>query len=448
LDRETKDHGRSLGVRGKARLIDLIPDTGRRSFLRGAVASGIAAPIALASLSNAKAATPEGLPAPPASENMGPITPGKQRSGIIVRDFADPYLELLRLLREGAEIEHGLMLQYLYCAFSVKDRYQRLVGFGAPSAGNLLGVAVQEMQHLGAVNRLLVALGSCPHLDRQDFPYEPDIYPFPFGLEPISRASVAKYAFVEGTASIFAEDSQRTQEDEQFRRRVLSDIGGLDRPNHVGSLYRNVLELLSEASARPGFPLTPAEVEQWQADLKEIMHEGEHDHFEFFRSVHESRHPAFASSGVANVWDLPPDHEFYPAHPLPQNPTAFVGHPNQIESDDALAIAWLGNLHYWTSLCLLDFSYRYADQDAWNLSVSQMMTGLWPLAAALPQLDAGIPFDTLSMGYALGSGKEQSRLIILGMAREAQSFARTIERLLPARYDQNNADGLIELMSA
>src|SRR5690606_17647280 len=34
----------------------------------------------------------------------------------IFRDFNDPYLELIRLLREAAEIEHDLMVQYLYGA--------------------------------------------------------------------------------------------------------------------------------------------------------------------------------------------------------------------------------------------------------------------------------------------------------------------------------------------
>ena len=30
----------------------------------------------------------------------------------LVRDFHDPYLELLRLLHEASEVEHALMLQY------------------------------------------------------------------------------------------------------------------------------------------------------------------------------------------------------------------------------------------------------------------------------------------------------------------------------------------------
>jgi hypothetical protein len=442
------DHGQSRGKasRGTSRIVESISDEGRRSFLQRALTHGIAAPIALTALGSAKAAE-----APPQSARAadvgvaGPNASAANRTGIIIRDFSDPYLELLRLLRDAAEIEHGLMLQYLYCAFSVKAQYQPLIGVGAPSSKDILGVAVQEMHHLGAVNRLLVALGSCPHLARQDFPYEPDIYPFPFNLEPLSRVTAAKYVYTEGTAAAFAANIQRSPEDEQFRIRVLSDIGALDRPNHVGSLYRNVLDLLSECSARPGFPLTPAEVEKWQSDLKAIMAEGEHEHFAFFRQVYEGRHPAFAKSGVENVWNVEPDHEAYPSHPLPKNPTAYVGHPDQIASKDALGLAWLSNLHYWLSLCCLDFSYRH-DPKVQVLSTSQMMSALLPLAIELPKHGAGAPFDTLRMGYAVGSDKEHSRKFILALAGEAQTFAKTIEAQLPARYDQNNTKAIFELL--
>ncbi|MBO9671132.1 MAG: hypothetical protein J7485_11500 [Sphingobium sp.] len=438
MNRDEQGQPRGHALHGTSRIVESIPDKGRRSFLQVALAHGIAAPVALASLSNAQAAT---LAQPKPAH-----APAKNRTGIIIRDFADPYLELLRLLREAAEIEHGLMLQYLYCAFSIKAQYQPLIGAGAPTSTNLLGVAVQEMQHLGAVNRLLVALGSCPHLDRQDFPYEPDIYPFPFMLEPMSRRSLAKYAYTEGPASAFAADGKRSPEDEQFSKHILRDIGGLDRPNHVGSLYRNVVDLLSECSGRPGFPLAPAEVEKWRSDLLVIMEEGEQDHFKFFRQVYEGHHPAFAKSGVENVWGVAPGHEAYPAHPLPENPTAFVGHPNQIMSEDAHGIAWLSNLHYWLALCCLDFGYRHAEQNVRALSVTQMMTALLPLATELPKRGAGVPFDTLSMGYALGTDKEHSRRIILALAGEARAFAKTIEAQLPARYNQNNTSAVFALL--
>jgi len=449
MKRDDDGQSRDKASRGTSRTVESISDEGRRSFLQRALTHGVAAPIALTAFSSARAATP-----PAQSGRAGEVGVAGQnastanRTGIIIRDFSDPYLELLRLLRDAAEIEHAFMLQYLYCAFSVKEQYQPLVGSGAASSKDILGVAVQEMHHLGAVNRLLVALGSSPHLARQDFPYEPDIYPFPFNLEPLSRSTAAKYAYAEGPAATFAANIQRSPEDEQFRRRVLSDIGALDRPNHVGSLYRNVLDLLSECSARPGFPLTPAEVEKWQSDLRAIMAEGEHDHFAFFRQVYEGRHPAFAKSGVYNVWNVEPDHEAYPSHPLPKNPTAYVGHPDQISSKEALGIAWLSNLHYWLSLCCLDFSYRHDDSKVRGLSTSQMMSALLPLAVELPRRGAGAPFDTLRMGYAVGSDKERNRRFILALAGEARTYAKSIEAQLPARYDQNNTKAIFELLGA
>ena len=54
-------------------------------------------------------------------------------SAEIIRDFDDPYLELVRLLREAAEIEHALMVQYLYGAYSLKPAYIGIRGFSAPS---------------------------------------------------------------------------------------------------------------------------------------------------------------------------------------------------------------------------------------------------------------------------------------------------------------------------
>jgi hypothetical protein len=121
----------------------------------------------------------------------------------VQQDFSNPYLELIRLLREAAEIEHDLMVQYLYGAFSLKPAYQELVGNPAPGASSFMGVIVQEMQHLGGVNRLLVDLKAAPVLTRQDFPYESDIYPFPFELTALSPVSLARFTYCEAPAGRF-----------------------------------------------------------------------------------------------------------------------------------------------------------------------------------------------------------------------------------------------------
>jgi Ferritin-like len=99
--------------------------------------------------------------------------------------------ELIGALREAAEIEHGLMLQYLFPALSMKKRLDEELS--APQQrmareweGVILQVAVEEMGHLGTVYNLLASVGAGPHLNRPNFPQEIGYYPFPFDLIPFS----------------------------------------------------------------------------------------------------------------------------------------------------------------------------------------------------------------------------------------------------------------------
>lgn len=185
-------------------LSDDMATPNRRAFMRLIAAQGASVPAAYFMLaSNTRAAAAAPTPATATTTGLrrkGSIRPPADatlENGSIIRDFAHPRIELIRLLREASEVEHALMIQYLYCAFSVKPIYQDVVGYGDPNTNDILGVAVEEMQHLAAVNRLLVALGAAPNLERQDFPYEPDIYPFEFNLEPLSAKTAAKYMYTE-----------------------------------------------------------------------------------------------------------------------------------------------------------------------------------------------------------------------------------------------------------
>ena len=453
-DDQRKSGLRGPKTRGCARVTASVADKDRRAFLKIAMAQGVAAPAALAAMQGPAAAACGPAPAAMAQKKKGamrPRTPGQAElhaGGCVVRDFADPELELLRLLREAAEVEHALMLQYLFAAFSLRQDYADLAGYGAPDAESLLGVAIQEMQHLGAVNRLLVALGSSPHLDRQDFPYEPDIYPFAFALEPVSRTTLAKYAYTEAPIHIFDPAAVRSVEDEAFRQRVLVELGGSHGANQVGSLYRCVLDMLGEVAKAPDAPITPGDAETWTADLVDIMEEGEDDHYRFFREAFDAQHTALTATKVTDPWGLRLDDPAYPAHMLPANPTAFIGHPNQIAAPEALVLAWLGNLHYWASLASLHYGYCTNDDEAVSLALTQMMSAIWPLATALPAHKAGMPFDPLSMGYALGRGPDQARRMIAKLGREAQTFARSIEHRLPAAYDLSATEDLIAYMKA
>ena len=95
--------------------------------------------------------------------------------------------ELIGALHQAAEIEHGLMIQYLFPALSLKKRDDegispRQLALTRSWEGVILGVAVEEMGHLGTVCNLLTAVGDGPRFERPNFPQAVGYYPFPFDL--------------------------------------------------------------------------------------------------------------------------------------------------------------------------------------------------------------------------------------------------------------------------
>lgn len=386
----------------------------RRTFMRsmathGAIAAGALLPGGQAKTVRAQVATPT-------------------RAPFIAREFHDPYIELVRLLKEASEVEHALMLQYLYAAFSLKPKYAALRGTGIPNSNDLLGIAVQEMQHLSLVNRLLVALGAAPSLMAQDFPYEPDIYPFEFTLEPLSRHSLAKYIYAEAPTGALPASPE-------LAREIDLALGRDVRPNHVGSLYDTILSRLAEVESEYLRAPLPRDIDFrfWRTQLARVKAEGEADHFRFFRSVFAGTHTAFGAQ-TTQAWLLPPTSPDYPSLPLPKNPSAFASHPNRIAEPRALRLAWLGNLHYWTVLSLLTYGYRSELPAYIRLAQTHMQGPIMGLAAELASRGAGMPFEQLSMGYSPALDEQHSLYFLLRMLREAKAEEAALKADLPPDY--------------
>jgi hypothetical protein len=78
------------------------------------------------------------------------------------------------LLQIAAEVEHAFLLQYLYAAYSLNDA----VTPAADAAATLIDVAKQEMAHLVTVQNVLMSIGQCIDLSREDFSTHPEQYPF------------------------------------------------------------------------------------------------------------------------------------------------------------------------------------------------------------------------------------------------------------------------------
>jgi hypothetical protein len=356
----------------------------------------------------------------------------------IHRDFSDPYLELIRLLHEAAEIEHDLMVQYLYGAFSLKPAYAELIGGPEADPRSFLGVTIEEMQHLGAVNRLLVELGAAPVLSRQDFPYETDLYPFAFELVSLNPVSLAKFTYCEASPDALPEVRAISDGSLRLLDQMKISIGGSIAPNHVGHLYDAVIEVLGEVRNANAASI---DFDAWFEGLEGIKSQGEVGHFEFFRSLYEGDHPLLRDA--SGIWNLPTSDARYPCYQVPMNPTAYSGHANSIEDPELRALAWLGNLNYWCMLSLLDTGYRQNSQLQPALAQAVMMGPLMSLAQQLPAMGAAVPFDPLSMGFEPGLNATSEQRFTRLMLQESRDFALSIEHLLPSGFNLELYDELL-----
>lgn len=106
---------------------------------------------------------------------------------------------LTNALTEAAELEHGLLLQYIFAALSMKKRSDEgLTGaqqeIVRTCEGQILGIARQEMNHLGSVCNLLSSIGAAPQFRRPNFPQPAhNYYPFNFQLTRFSDESLYRF---------------------------------------------------------------------------------------------------------------------------------------------------------------------------------------------------------------------------------------------------------------
>src|SRR3954467_10734057 len=89
---------------------------------------------------------------------------------------------LIYTLGKAAELEHLIMLQYLFAAFSLKQTAaEGLSADGLAAVGRwrktLLEIAEQEMLHMALAQNLLTAVGAAPRLARPNFPMPAYSYP-------------------------------------------------------------------------------------------------------------------------------------------------------------------------------------------------------------------------------------------------------------------------------
>ncbi|MCF3103127.1 ferritin-like protein [Streptomyces roseoverticillatus] len=149
------------------------------------------------------------------------------------------------LLRVASEIEHSLMVQYLFAAYSLGGPQvpERLREDVRRWQEIILGIAKEEMGHLLTVQNLLVSLGGPVNLGREDYPWGTDFYPFPFTLRRLTRESLAQYICAESPLDWTGEEAERI-------KRLAA--GEQDVPvNRVGALYERLSDILRDRNRIP-----------------------------------------------------------------------------------------------------------------------------------------------------------------------------------------------------
>jgi CDGSH-type Zn-finger protein/truncated hemoglobin YjbI len=169
---------------------------------------------------------------------------------------------LIYMLCEGAELEHGIMCQYLFAAFSLKQREDEGLAAEELEAVTrwrrvIAHVASEEMLHLALVHNLLSAVGAAPHLGRPNLPAPAHHYPAGVNLTlvPFGERALRHFMFLERPEGM-----------------ALKGASGIDAPVHdavplmaerdivpqlqdfatVGHLYRSIEQGLAHLAEKFG----------------------------------------------------------------------------------------------------------------------------------------------------------------------------------------------------
>lgn len=168
------------------------------------------------------------------------------------------------LLHIDAEIEHGLMLQYLYAAYSIggpqiPEQYKEKVRSWQEL---ITGISKEEMGHFISVQNVLKLIGAPLNFGRESYPWDIPFYPFPFTLEKFSLDSLAKYVYAEAPSDWLNSEDPLAKE---IGKKVGDEVKD---PKTVGALFQVILQLIQDPNVIPDESFQP-ETYPYQAKFDE-----------------------------------------------------------------------------------------------------------------------------------------------------------------------------------
>src|SRR5438445_4775279 len=170
--------------------------------------------------------------------------------------------ELVYLLGEACELEHGLLCEYLYAQFSLKRSVQE--GVTPEQLARIqvwelaiIDVVKQEMLHLSLATNILTAIGAAPHFERPNFPilsrwYPPDVQ---IALVPFGERALRHFMFLERPEGMPLKDAEGFGSFGMMQPLTVDDpqiTAGPEEWHTVGHLYRGIEAGLAHLADRDG----------------------------------------------------------------------------------------------------------------------------------------------------------------------------------------------------
>ncbi|HEX2073650.1 MAG TPA: ferritin-like domain-containing protein [Geodermatophilus sp.] len=383
--------------------------------------------------------------------------------------------ELVALLYEAAELEHGLCCSYLFTAFSLRagddpgldDAQRESV---ARWRVQILDVAKEEMLHLALVSNLLTALGAAPHMGRPPFPQQSRYYPagITIGLRRFDERTLTRFVHLERPEGVGIEDDVdgdpaldssspdpgtppgALREGERDAATVPDDR----RLTTVGELYQaiedgfeHLVDLRGEDAVFIGAPAVQAapddlgfadlvpvtDLATAREALRLLVEQGEgvrgdweDAHYGTFLRMREELRDAQRA-----------DPAFDPAWPVLENPVARaqpgVDHGAVVDDELAVAVMDLFNSSYVLMTSILQRYFAHTDESPEALrtlagaAVQVMFSAISPLGGLLATLPAGGAHPAATAGPSF----EIHRVVALVPHRRAAwlTFRERLEEL-------------------
>jgi hypothetical protein len=337
--------------------------------------------------------------------------------------------DLLKLLCEAAELEHGIACTYLYAAFSLKrdtsegdmtwQEQQTVRGWAA----KLYFIASQEMLHLALVWNLTTAIGGTPYYLRPNFPQDSNYYPLraPLTLQPFGPAALERFIQYERPLRMNPDRNPAAltpRADEDATEIDFKSIGELYALIESGFRHIEPKELFIGLAAQQmtkelvHFPDIVPVVDRTSAleAIDTITHQGE--------GTKHDRDDSHFGAFVAMLAELQDSKShganFTPARPALVNPSAGVSRgygaqPNPIEDPLSQQVAALFDSSYSLMLRMLAWSFEVDNTGIeaevkrfCDVAIDFMPRVILPLGEGLMLMPAGRSYPGRTAGPGFG----------------------------------------------